>query len=604
MLTKLFNSQIIVKILGLFFANEDRQFYTQEIIKKIEADAANTHRGLVKLEKLDILKSKKRGNQKYYQLNRENAYSPALKEMFNIYQQNNQGEVWFVMEEMPNYYPQMLYTAINLKTTNDYLTALGLKQKFSKFLCVYENGMCAILFIKKEFEAVGKEMLDKLVSDPGWGEKYNQSAREGVKKFWHQTEELAKINMGRFSDKQLGKIYADFHDKYQKLHILHCVQTYTDLGEGYLSKYLLDYFKNRVDTKKHRLGDIFAVLTTPTEEGNQTKEYKDLIKILDYIIKKPKLKKYFKETETRLIIENLPKLDKTLDNQLTKHVKDYGWIGYGSVGPGWGKPYFIDIFQSLIRQNAKPQALLKKIEEEHQTIIKKQREYIKKFKIDKRHQEIFEAAQGLVYTKGLRKDSMFFSFSIIENLYREIGKRHYLSVNQIRYLYPHELKDLLLKNKQVSAVTLNSRYQYSIYYNHEQSKITLLEGEEAKKFLKQFNIIKENLTDIKTLQGDTATSGRAKGKVKIVNFTEDMKGMQKGNILVSTATSPDLVPALKQAAAIVTDTGGITSHAAIISRELGIPCIVGTKIATKVLQDGDLVDVDATHGKVVIIKKK
>ena len=66
-------------------------------------------------------------------------------------------------------------------------------------------------------------------------------------------------------------------------------------------------------------------------------------------------------------------------------------------------------------------------------------------------------------------------------------------------------------------------------------------------------------------------------------------------------TTVDYLPAMKKASAIVTDDGGITSHAAIISRELGIPCIVGTKIATKVLKDGDLVEVNANKGEVKIL---
>ena len=63
-------------------------------------------------------------------------------------------------------------------------------------------------------------------------------------------------------------------------------------------------------------------------------------------------------------------------------------------------------------------------------------------------------------------------------------------------------------------------------------------------------------------------------------------------------TRPELVPAMKKAAAIVTDEGGLTSHAAIVSRELGIPCVVGTKISTKIFKDGDLVEVNANHGSV------
>ena len=79
--------------------------------------------------------------------------------------------------------------------------------------------------------------------------------------------------------------------------------------------------------------------------------------------------------------------------------------------------------------------------------------------------------------------------------------------------------------------------------------------------------------------------------------------MKQGEILVAPMTSPDYITALRKAAAVITDEGGITSHAAIVSRELGIPGIVGTKIATQVLKDGDLVEVDAERGIVRIIKR-
>jgi pyruvate,water dikinase len=69
-------------------------------------------------------------------------------------------------------------------------------------------------------------------------------------------------------------------------------------------------------------------------------------------------------------------------------------------------------------------------------------------------------------------------------------------------------------------------------------------------------------------------------------------------------TSPDYVPAMKRAKAIITDEGGLLSHAAIMSREFGKPCIIGTKIATKILKDGMMVEVDADKGIVRIINKK
>ena len=77
-----------------------------------------------------------------------------------------------------------------------------------------------------------------------------------------------------------------------------------------------------------------------------------------------------------------------------------------------------------------------------------------------------------------------------------------------------------------------------------------------------------------------------------------MNKMQQGDILVSIATTPAIVPAMKKAAAIVTDEGGLTCHAAIVSRELGVPCVIGTKIGTKIFKDGDMIEVDADEGTV------
>jgi pyruvate,water dikinase len=76
--------------------------------------------------------------------------------------------------------------------------------------------------------------------------------------------------------------------------------------------------------------------------------------------------------------------------------------------------------------------------------------------------------------------------------------------------------------------------------------------------------------------------------------------MKKGDILVTSMTTPDYVPAMEKALAFVTDEGGLSCHAAIVAREMKKPCIIGTKIATKVLKDNDLVEVDANKG---IIKK-
>jgi len=98
------------------------------------------------------------------------------------------------------------------------------------------------------------------------------------------------------------------------------------------------------------------------------------------------------------------------------------------------------------------------------------------------------------------------------------------------------------------------------------------------------------------LKGLGAAPGIAIGSVKILKSAKEIDKIQKGDVLVAKMTSPDYVPAMKKAVAIITDEGGMTCHAAIVSRELGIPCIVGTTNATQLLKDGQVVTVDAKRG--------
>lgn len=100
------------------------------------------------------------------------------------------------------------------------------------------------------------------------------------------------------------------------------------------------------------------------------------------------------------------------------------------------------------------------------------------------------------------------------------------------------------------------------------------------------------------LKGISASPGIGTGVVKILKSPKEIEKIQKGDILVAPMTSPDYVPAMKKAAAIVTNEGGMTSHAAIVSREMGIPCVVGTQEGTKVLKDGEIVTVNGTTGEI------
>ncbi len=100
------------------------------------------------------------------------------------------------------------------------------------------------------------------------------------------------------------------------------------------------------------------------------------------------------------------------------------------------------------------------------------------------------------------------------------------------------------------------------------------------------------------LEGYGASPGVATGIVKVILDPKEINKIEKGDVLVTKMTNPDFVVAMEKSAAIITDEGGITSHAAIVSRELGVPCIIATKTATQTLKDGMKITIDATHGKI------
>ncbi len=122
--------------------------------------------------------------------------------------------------------------------------------------------------------------------------------------------------------------------------------------------------------------------------------------------------------------------------------------------------------------------------------------------------------------------------------------------------------------------------------------ITVFYGEE-----KEGDTVKEAGQDV-LVKGLGAAPGIGSGEVKLLFSVEELDKVLEGDVLVTSMTNPDMVPAMKRASAIVTDEGGMTCHAAIVSRELGIPCIVGTKDGSKILTDGMKITVDGSRGVV------
>ena len=135
----------------------------------------------------------------------------------------------------------------------------------------------------------------------------------------------------------------------------------------------------------------------------------------------------------------------------------------------------------------------------------------------------------------------------------------------------------------------------------------LFVGEGVPEMEKRFGVkIQVQVTEgqqIFEFSGQVAYPGKVRGVVRKLFSRADVADLKSGEILVSPMTMPDYLPAMYKSAAFITDEGGVTSHAAIVARELKKPCVIGTKIATEVLKDGDLVEVDADNGIIKIINK-
>ncbi len=142
------------------------------------------------------------------------------------------------------------------------------------------------------------------------------------------------------------------------------------------------------------------------------------------------------------------------------------------------------------------------------------------------------------------------------------------------------------------------RFPQDIEWAKENNEIFIVQTRPVTTVRKRAAGVGAEITTPALLSGAPASPGIASGPVKLVTDASQIDKVLEGDILVAEMTTPDFVPAMKRAVAIVTDRGGRTAHAAIVSRELGIPCVVGTGKAMATLKDGQVITVDGSSGKV------
>lgn len=295
------------------------------------------------------------------------------------------------------------------------------------------------------------------------------------------------------------------------------------------------------------------------------------------------------KTATRLLQEklrNLPAIDKNFRARLKAITQEFSYFSILNMDE---EPLSYTHFENMYKQ-LREENRTYKLEKFAQTL--KTKVHLSE---DVRH--IVEAIEQVAFLREYRNDIRQKSYFFARHLYMEIGKRAERTIGEVVYCMRQELLGFLQKETPLpSHGTLASRRIYSKVFSHA--------GAVGYDFDVK-HIKKEEVTIADTkIKGAVAFPGLVRGTVKVIlNMQTDSEIFKEGDILIVTTTNLSFLPVFSRARAIVADEGGITSHAAITARELRKPCIIGTKIATKVLKDGDMVEVDADKGVVKILKR-
>ncbi|TKJ17952.1 hypothetical protein CEE44_04820 [Candidatus Woesearchaeota archaeon B3_Woes] len=293
---------------------------------------------------------------------------------------------------------------------------------------------------------------------------------------------------------------------------------------------------------------------------------------------------------------------KLSDNKekLKEHQQKYYWLRNSY---GFTKVLDVNFFKKELDKISKQDAKNKinEINNYVDKILQKKKAIIKKYNVNDETVHIAKKLAYCVWWQDFRKQFIFIANHIISCFMKEISKRKKISFKEICYYCGYEIIELLENDKRIDA---KSRYKGFMMYYNENKNVDYLAGKKANDLVKPYLEVHvdKNLKEFKGLVVSKGKQNVVKGKVRILLSPKHIDRMEKGEILVAPMTSPDYVIAMRKASAIITDEGGMTSHAAIVSRELGIPCIVGTKIATKALKNGELIEVDTDEGVVRKIK--
>lgn len=226
---------------------------------------------------------------------------------------------------------------------------------------------------------------------------------------------------------------------------------------------------------------------------------------------------------------------------------------------------------------------------------------LKKQKIDGKYNLLIEAGSKAITFRDDKKKILLIVVDLIETWLRNLCSEKGWSFDELKWLSMDEIikildsRDAQLLDNAKRYAKNNARYGVMT-----EDGFVEIDPELWSNVERMFYKNKSQITEIK---GMTGSGGKIiRGKAKII-FDPKSSNINDGDILVTSMTRPEFLPLMQKAMAFITDEGGITCHAAIVAREMGKPCVIGTRVATKVLKDDDYIEIDADKGTVRVINR-
>lgn len=452
----------------------------------------------------------------------------------------------------------------------NYVMEEKLKNHFpSPLSCITEftNGDMKWYVDTVQWKKYGQQIAQEVCTNPTKYYNFNKTLRNNIEELKKFSNALYAKNLANTSSEEVYKIYLEGTYKYERVYEFGIIPSIADLGEPYLSTKLKENLKHHDSSQ---IAQNFITLTTPHEPSALMQEEIALMELA---------------------------IDQTQDAGSPKvkaHQAEFYWLTFGYEGPLYSTE---EIWRRIIELRKNPKLVQELNEKTQHAVQAKQNAETLEKKLNLNSKEIaaFEITREWILLKEARKASFFACYAAFDKLAKRTAQLLKVTKIQVKYLTKEEFQTALFEGK--IPKDINLRKKHSIY-SYENGKDVVRTGAEATIFIAQNVSEKYSQEKIKVIKGQTAYPGIVTGKVKIIREPADMQKMQDGDVLVSPATNPNILPAMKKAAAFVTDVGGITCHAAIVAREMKKPCVIGTKIATRVLNDGDLVEVNGETGEV------